>query len=315
MDTILKPIQWVIAWILRLFHEIFTAIGMPAENGWTWAVAIIAMTMLIRAILIPLFVYQIKAQRKMQLLQPDMQRLREKYKGKRDQYSRQQMAEEQQALFKKHGTNPLASCLPMLVQIPVFFSLFRVIHNVPDIAAGKMGAIGGMTQELAQQMDNATIFGIYLRDTFMSDGLGVKVLTAVMIIIMAATQFITQKQMMSKNMSAQAMDNPFMQQQKMLLYLFPIIFAVGGIYFPLGVLIYWLATNTWTMVQQFIVIRNMPAPGSKAEKEMQARYAKKGRALPKHMQPKAEEEAPVKKGGQRQQPISKNRQKKKKKKK
>ena len=80
-------------------------------------------------------------------------------------------------------------------------------------------------------------------------------------------------------------------------------------------LIYWLATNTWTMVQQFIVIRNMPAPGSKAEKEMQARYAKKGRALPKHMQPKAEEEAPVKKGGQRQQPISKNRQKKKKKKK
>ena len=178
-----------------------------------------------------------------------------------------------------------------------------------------MGAIGGMTQQLVQQMDNATIFGIYLRDTFMSDGMGVKVLTAVMIIIMAATQFITQKQMMSKNMSAQAMDNPFMQQQKMLLYLFPIIFAVGGIYFPLGVLIYWLATNTWTMVQQFIVIRNMPAPGSKAEKEMQARYAKKGRALPKHMQPKAEEEAPVKKGGQRQQPISKNRQKKKKKKK
>ena len=121
---------------------------------------------------------------------------------------------------------------------------------------------------------------------------------------------------MSKNMSADAMNNPFMQQQKMLLYLFPIIFAVGGIYFPLGVLIYWLATNTWTMVQQFIVIRNMPAPGSKAEKEMQARYAKKGRELPKHMQqPKADEEAPAKKGGQRQQPISKNRQKKKKKKK
>lgn len=315
MDTILKPIQWVISWILRLFHEIFTAIGMPAENGWTWAFAIIAMTILIRAILIPLFVYQIKAQRKMQLLQPDMQRLREKYKGKRDQYSRQQMAEEQQALFKKHGTNPFASCLPMLVQIPIFFSLFRVIRNVPDIASGKIDAIGGMTQHLAQQMDNATIFGLFLRDSFMSDGITVKIVTAIMIIIMASTQFITQKQMMSKNMSAQAMDNPMMQQQKMLLYLFPIIFAIGGIYFPLGVLIYWLATNTWTMCQQFIVIRNMPAPGSKAEKEMQARYAKKGRELPKHMQPKAEEPAAApKKGGQRQQPVRKNRKKKKKKK-
>ena len=111
------------------------------------------------------------------------------------------------------------------------------------------------------------------------------------------------------------MNNPFMQQQKMLLYMMPIIFAVGGIYFPLGLIVYWLVSNVWTMVQQFIVIRNMPTPGSKAEKELIARRERQGKPLPKSMQPKKAAETEAKpKSGQRQQPMSKARQKKKKKK-
>lgn len=315
IDNLLLPLQWVVAWILAIFHQVFTSLGMHADSGWTWVLSIAGLTVVIRGVLIPLFVYQIKAQRKMQLIQPDIQRLQAKYKGKKDQFSRQAMAEEQMALFKKHGTNPWASCLPLLVQLPIFFSLFRVINNTHGVAVGDLPPIGGMTQALAQSADSATIFSIPLQATFLSDGIGVKALTAVLIVIMGVTQFITQKQMMTKNMSEAAMNNPFMQQQKMLLYIMPVVFAVGGIYFPLGVLVYWLVSNTWTMVQQFVVIRNMPAPGSKAEKELMERRAKKGKSpLPgsKPIEMTPEPEAPA--GGQRRQPVSKARQKKKKKK-
>lgn len=313
MDKLLYPLQWVVAWILAIFHEIFTAIGLEAASGWTWVLSIAGLTVVIRALLIPLFVYQIKSQRKMQLLQPEIQRLQAKYKGKKDQYSRQAMAEEQMALFRDNKTSPWASCLPLLVQMPIFFSLFRVIHNMPKVASGDIGAIGGFTQQLAIQAEQSSIFGIHLSETFTSPGFGVKLLTGVLIVIMAATMFITQKQMMAKNMSESAMANPMMQSQKMLLYVMPLVFGIGGIYFPLGVLIYWLVSNTWTMAQQHMVIRNMPAPGSKAEKEMLERKARKGKTV-KQDELKGStvtEEAP-KKSGQRQQPVSKNRKKNKK---
>ncbi len=315
IDKLLYPLQWVVAWILAIFHEIFTAIGLPAENGWTWVLSIAGLTLVIRAVLIPLFVYQIKAQRKMQLLQPEIQRLQAKYKGKKDQYSRQAMAEEQMALFRDNKTSPWASCLPLLVQMPIFFSLFRVIHNMQDVATGKIGAIGGLTQNLAQQAEQSSVFGISLSAVFTDPGIGVKLLTGVLIVIMAATMFVTQKQMMAKNMSEAAMANPMMQSQKMLLYVMPIVFGVGGIYFPLGVLFYWLVSNTWTMVQQHIVIRNMPAPGSKAEKEMLERKARKGKTVQQpEVKGSAAEKAPeaTKPAGQRQQPVSKNRKKNKK---
>jgi YidC/Oxa1 family membrane protein insertase len=315
IDNLLYPLQWVVAWILAIFHEIFTAIGLPADNGWTWVLSIAGLTVVIRALLIPLFVYQIKSQRKMQLLQPEIQRLQAKYKGKKDQYSRQAMAEEQMALFRDNKTSPWASCLPLLVQMPIFFSLFRVIRNMPQVASGARDAIGGFTRDLAVQAEQSSIFGFHLSASFTDDGIGVKLLTGVLIVIMAGTMFITQKQMMAKNMSESAMANPMMQSQKMMLYIMPLIFGFGGIYFPLGVLIYWLVSNSWTMGQQHMVIRNMPAPGSKAEKEMLERKARKGKTVKqdevKGQTATAVEEAP-KKSGQRQQPVSKNRKKNKK---
>ncbi|MGC3020655.1 MULTISPECIES: membrane protein insertase YidC [unclassified Brevibacterium] len=313
IDNLLYPLQWVVAWILAIFHEIFTAVGLPADNGWTWVLSIAGLTVVIRALLIPLFVYQIKSQRKMQLLQPEIQRLQAKYKGKKDQYSRQAMAEEQMALFRDNKTSPWASCLPLLVQMPIFFSLFRVIRNMPDVANGSMDAIGGFTRDLAVQAESSSVFGIHLSAVFTDPGVSVKLLTGVLIVIMAGTMFITQKQMMAKNMSESAMANPMMQSQKMLLYVMPLVFGFGGIYFPLGVLIYWLVSNSWTMAQQHMVIRNMPAPGSKAEKEMLERKARKGKTVKQEeIQGQTATEEAAKKSGQRQQPVSKNRKKNKK---
>ncbi|ALE07514.1 preprotein translocase YidC [Arthrobacter sp. ERGS1:01] len=282
--TILAPFKWLVSWIMVLFHDGLTFLGLPAASGVTWTLAIIGLVLVIRAALIPVFVKQIKAQRGMQALQPDMKKLQAKYKGKTDQLSRQAMAQEQMALYKEHGTNPFSACLPMLIQMPFFFSLFQVLSGVSK-ANGTGSGIGAMSHDQVAQFDHASIFGAPLSAAFLPQlqggdlNMAVVVLSLIMIIAMIASQFITQKQIMSKNMSEEAMAGPFMKQQKMMLYVLPLVFGIGGVNFPIGVLIYWTTTNIWTMGQQFFVIRRMPTPGSPAYKEYQKRREAKGLPL------------------------------------
>ncbi|MFB0839274.1 membrane protein insertase YidC [Arthrobacter sp. FW306-05-C] len=317
--TIMAPFKWLVSIIMIGFHDGLSAIGMPAANGWTWTLSIIGLVLVIRAALIPVFVKQIKAQRGMQLLQPDLKKLQDKYKGKTDQLSRQAMAQEQMAMYKKHGTNPFSACLPMLIQMPFFFALFQVLSGIT--AARQTGAgIGAMSHEQVVQFDESSIFGAPLSASLLHGGGGnqmaVWILSIVMILAMTASQFITQKQIMAKNMSEEAMASPFMRQQKMMLYILPIVFGVGGINFPIGVLIYWTTTNLWTMGQQFFVIRRMPTPGSPAAKALAERRAAKGLPALSVLSGKREEAADdaaaaaVEIKGQRVQPQRKNRKKK-----
>lgn len=276
----MAPFKWLVSVIMVGFHDGLSFIGLPAANGWTWTLSIIGLVLVIRAALIPVFVKQIKAQRGMQLLQPDLKKLQDKYKGKTDQLSRQAMAQEQMAMYKKHGTNPFSACLPMLIQMPFFFALFQVLSGISTAKAGGQG-IGAMSIEQVRQFDESSIFGAPLSASLLHGGAGgnevaVWILSIVMILAMTASQFITQKQIMAKNMSEEAMASPFMRQQKMMLYILPIVFGVGGINFPIGVLIYWTTTNLWTMGQQFFVIRRMPTPGSPAAKALAERRAAKG---------------------------------------
>src|SRR5918994_6706069 len=134
-ETIMFPFKWLVSIIMVGFHEGLSTIGMPEASGWTWTLSIIGLVLVIRAALIPVFVKQIKAQRGMQLLQPDLKKLQEKYKGKTDQLSRQAMAQEQMALYREHGTNPFSACLPMLIQVPFFIALFQVLSGIRTRAA------------------------------------------------------------------------------------------------------------------------------------------------------------------------------------
>jgi YidC/Oxa1 family membrane protein insertase len=121
---------------------------------------------------------------------------------------------------------------------------------------------------------------------------------------MTVSQFITQKQIMSKNISQAMKESPTYKQQQILLYILPLVFLFSGFAFPLGVMMYWLVSNFWTMGQQFVVIRNMPTPGSEAFAAWEARQEKKN--IRKGIITEAEpiEEA---KPAQRQQPMGKNR--------
>ena len=318
--TILTPFTWVVSWILWAFHAGFSWLGMDPANGWTWTFSIIGLVLVIRAALIPVFVKQIKAQRGMQLLQPDLKKMQQKYKGKTDQLSHQAMAQEQMALYKKHGTNPFSACLPMLIQMPFFFALFQVLSGITQARQAGQG-IGALSHEQVVQFDESSIFGAPLSASLLhggpagTDQVVVSVLSIVMILAMTASQFITQKQIMAKNMSEEAMASPFMRQQKMMLYVLPVVFGVGGINFPIGVLIYWTTTNLWTMGQQFFVIRRMPTPGSPAAKALAERRAAKGLpSLPllggKKDEDVAGEVAAIELKTQRIQPQRKNRKKK-----
>src|SRR5665811_1341101 len=156
LDKVLAPLEWVVAWLMVGFHQVFTWIGLPATAGFTWALSIVGLTIVIRIILIPLFVKQIHASRRMQLIQPEMQKIQKKYKGKTDPESRQAMTQETMSLYKRTGTNPFSSCLPILLQSPIFFALFRVLNNLAGIANGKIHPIGPLDATLAEQAQNST---------------------------------------------------------------------------------------------------------------------------------------------------------------
>ena len=308
---LLYPVKWVIELILVAFHSLFTFVGMNPDDGFTWVLAITGLVLVVRAALIPLFVKQIKSQRGMVLLQPELQKLQKKYKGKTDRDAREAFAKEQMALYKKTGSNPLSSCLPLLAQMPIFISLFFTLN---DAQHNKRG-VGLLSQDLATSFANSEIFGAPLSATFFIPGenadnpLVVQIIAGIMIVLMTASQFITQKQIISKNQTpANLQNSQYMQTQKIMLWLFPFMFAISGVSFPLGVMTYWLVSNFWTMGQQFVVIKNMPTPGSLAYDQRQSRLEAKGK-LPKPEVVEATEiETETK--GQRQQPVSKKRKKK-----
>ena len=252
---IITWLETAVSWILVTFHALLSPMFGDA-SGITWGLSIVGLVIVIRVLLIPLFVKQIKAQRNLQILQPQMKEIQKKYAG-----DRQKQSEEMMKLYRETGTNPLSSCLPIIVQAPIFFALFRVLQGM-----SRGVAVGVLTPELVAQGREATIFGVPIYGTFMNasetpNPTATHVVTLAMIILMSLTTFITQRQLIVKNTAA---DNPIVRQQKLLLYVFPIMFAVGGINFPLGVLIYWFTTNLWSMGQQFWVIRNNPQPGTPA---------------------------------------------------
>lgn len=268
---IAAPLYYAISGVMILWHELFTKLGLDEDGGLGWALSIIGLTLVIRAALIPLFVRQIKASRNMQLIQPKVRELQKKYG-----HDRERLAQETMKLYKDSGTNPFASCLPILLQMPIFFTLFSLLNTASRDLEGR----GFLTDERARNFGQSELFGrIPIAESFWGSGIwrdgggdaGVMVLALFLVLAMTATTFFTQRQLMSKNMPADALSGPYAQQQKLLLYVLPVAFGLGGVAFPIGVLLYWTTSNLWTMGQQFYVIRNNPAPGTPAFKAKEDR--------------------------------------------
>lgn len=322
MDGLLMPLKVAEAWVMVTIHKLLVAIGMSDGPGPAWVLSIVGLTVAVRVLIMPLFVKQIRSSRGMQAMQPELRALQNKYKGKKDPASQERMREEMMALYRKHGTNPLSSCLPMLIQIPIFFALFRVLARLQEVANSAGSAhpvkIGPLTPALAADVQSSSLFGAPLSSSFMNSGSAtVKIVTMVLIVLMTVTQFYTMHQLTMKNMpkSVTESDNPAMRTQRMMMYGMPLIFFITGPQFQVGVLIYWLVSNVWTMGQQWWTIRNMPAVGSEAYKKRQERRRRKGLPPDDEKKPAAaagsEDEAAASGPGQRVQPVRNNRKKKK----
>ena len=303
MDSILKPLYIAVSWVIIKIHDLLSPI-FGSSSGITWSLSIIGLVIIIRIILIPLFVKQIKSQRALTALQPHMKEIQKKYKD-----DRQKQSEEMMKLYKEHKTNPLASCFPILAQAPIFFALFTVLNGI-----GKNPPVrhGVFTQEDVVNAAQAKFFGAPISQTFLSSDIStVKFVTILLIAFMSLTTFTTQRQLMTKGMpKMDSSNNMMLQQQKIMLYAFPVIFAITGVNFPIGVLIYWSTTNLWTWGQQFYVIKRNPTPGSPAYEELHKKRNKKSGIVE---EASGDVQIEDENKGQRQQPKnSKNKKKKKK---
>ena len=277
MGNILNPLYNFVSGVIVLIHNLLSPI-LGKDSGVTWSLSIVGLVILIRTILIPLFVKQIKSQRALTALQPQMKAIQAKFKD-----DRQKQSEEMMKLYKEHKTNPLASCFPILAQAPIFFALFTVLNGIAaknDQGISSPIARGFLKGEYLDSAAQATFFGAKISQSFLgSTDTTVKIVTVILIFIMSATTFTTQRQLMVKGMpKMDASNNMMLQQQKIMLYLFPVIFAVSGVNFPVGVLIYWSTTNVWTWGQQFYVIKRNPTPGSPAYEELERKRAEKGKS-------------------------------------
>jgi YidC/Oxa1 family membrane protein insertase len=258
-----------VAFVLRGIHHVL-AMVFGSGSGWAWGLSIVFLTISVRILLFPIFVKQIKSQRRMQEIAPKVKELQAKHKGDRETLNTELMK-----LYKDHGTNPVSGCLPLLLQIPVFIALFRVMNEFKP-HSDQFKAAFGLSKGLITEGAKSKVFGAPLASSFNSSAhllsrellngnlIVVRIVCVTMIVIMGGSQFWTQRQLMSR--AGASTDPQQAQIQKTMLYVLPLFFAVAGVNFPVGVLLYWLTTNIWSMGQQAWVIKRMPpvTPGGGA---------------------------------------------------
>jgi YidC/Oxa1 family membrane protein insertase len=261
-DLNLNWFYTAISWVMKQWHALFSTFLDPA-GGITWALSIVFLVITIRLLLFRLFVKQVKSQRAMQEIQPEIQKLRTQYGSDKQGFSQAMMA-----LQKERGVNPLAGCLPLLPQIPVFISLFHVLRRLTPDSVGMYS----WSTELTQQAATAKLFGAPISSSFtmrepkLSSILGIpasltdiRIVCVVLIVVMCCTTFFTQKQIQKRS---GPVEGQAAMVQKLMLYGMPLSLLVSGFFFPVGVLVYWLVNNLWTLGQQFYILRKMPPPGS-----------------------------------------------------
>jgi YidC/Oxa1 family membrane protein insertase len=267
--SFLDPVFGIVAWVIVQIHAGLSLI-FPSDSGWAWGFSIFLLTVLMRILIFPLFVKQIHASRKMQELSPQVQALRKKYKK-----DKQRLNQEMMKLYQEAGANPLSGCLPLVVQFPIFISLYNVLRAISTTPPGHSKY--GMSADLIQSAQHAHIFGAAIPTTFVEafqdKHVGAMIVAGLAVVISSTTTFFTMRTSVGRSMQTMTADNPMMQSQKFLVYLSP-LFGLFGLTLPLGVLIYWVTTNSWTLAQSHYVYKKYPMPSP----DDQAAAAKAGTA-------------------------------------
>ncbi len=220
--NILQPLINIVNSVLKFFHD---------NAGLSWGMSIIALTVLTRALLIPLTYRQLKGMRALQALQPQIKEIQAKYKN-----DKQRMQQEMMRFYQENKVNPFASCIPLIAQLPVFFTLFSVLRNeLPEDIGCKAGHCGAEASFLFINDLTAKAHGAEL---------------IVLLVLYIGTQLV----------SGMVMSVTADKSQRTMMMILPFIFVPFVISFPAGLILYWITTNFWTMGQQYTIQRIIPAP-------------------------------------------------------
>jgi YidC/Oxa1 family membrane protein insertase len=277
---VLNWLYTAISWILLRWHDVWSFMEGREVLGtnWDWILAIVFLVITVRIILFPLFVKQIKSQRAMQTLQPQVKELQQKHKGDRETLQKELME-----LYRREKANPLMGCLPIFLQIPVFISLFWILRRLNPTRTSKTD-LYTWTHEQFHSASLAELFGAPIASQFFDDDFGrfaeldanqltVRIVTGVLVIIMMVTTHLTAKQMILK--TGWATDPTQLMMQRLMVWGFPLMLLFSGAFFPIGVIIYWVVQNVFSLVQQQWVLRKYPPP-PRAEDNAAANGAKSG---------------------------------------
>ena len=263
--SILNPLFEAVAWVISQIHNAL-AVPFGAASGWSWGLSIVFLVMLMRLVMVPLFVKQVRSQRKMQAHMPALQEIRKKYKN-----DKTRLNEETMKFYKENGINPLGGCLPLVAQLPVFWSLFNVLKAISDWVPGQTPKYG-LSVATVQSAQTAHVFGVLLSDKFLwatqGESWTVRAVILASVAVSATTTFLTMRQSAKRGMMNQQMPDPdqpgaamAQSMSKNMMYIAP-FFALTGLYWQYGLVIYWVTTNCWTLGQQHILFRNLPIVGS-----------------------------------------------------
>jgi YidC/Oxa1 family membrane protein insertase len=252
LDALYDAVGWVLT---HIYYVLKPAFG--ATSGWTWALTIVILVVLMRLLMVPLFIRQMHTTRAMSSLQPQMAALRKKYKN-----DKQTLNQETMKLYQEAGVNPLMGCLPFVLQLPLFFSLFSVLRAIADWKVGTKPS-DGLPYAVVAAGHNAKILGASLYDKVLfTHGLSVplhaKLVILAAVLVSMSTTYLTIRQSMKRGMMPAATpDNPMASTQKYMAYIMP-LFALTGLYWPFGLVLYWCTTNIWTLGQQYLLGRRYP---------------------------------------------------------
>jgi YidC/Oxa1 family membrane protein insertase len=269
--SILNPLFEAVAWVMMGIHSVLSK-PFGASSGVTWALTIIILVVLMRLVMVPLFIKQRNSMWKMQSHMPQLQEIRKKYKN-----DKTRLNEETMKFYKENGINPLGGCLPLVAQLPVFWALFNVLKALAQWQPPAKGQVAkqpayGMKISFVESAHEAKIFGISLYDQFLHPVLGEtttsRLLIVVFVLVSAVTTFLTMRQSQRRGMMNQTAPDPdqpgaaaAQAMSKNMMYIAP-FFALTGLYWQFGLVLYWVTTNVWTLGQQHFLFRKLPIVGS-----------------------------------------------------
>ena len=250
----LNALYEAVAWVFKQIYAVTSPI-FGDSSGWTWALTIVLLVALMRLIMVPLFIKQMHTTRRMTALAPQMTALRKKYKN-----DKQTLNTEMMKLYQEAGVNPLMGCLPVVAQLPVFFALFSVLRAIAEWQPGDPPKYG-LTTAMMESAQHAKILGVTIADKFLSSStpLHAKIVILFAVVVSMITTYLTVRQSMKRGMMPTTPDSPMGNSQKYMAYIMP-FFALSGLYWPFGLVLYWVTTNVWTLGQQYVLFTKFPAP-------------------------------------------------------